>query len=198
MSTVKTILFRGGMVGDLLLGMIDQSGLEPLQNLITIEDSTCVDQKINRDRVLMKKFFRYDQEEKDLYYKDMQKLNQNIFVLSHDTDYCLENKKDSTIQIICSDEYKIEKFAQRFKNIHRRKVVQEAVQAINGSIETFVRDYTDSITLWQNHFKFEHRFDIKNIGNSMFLDDVESYFKCDRIWCEIIYKKWLLKENVII
>lgn len=198
MSMVKTILFRGGMTGDLLLGMLDKSSLEPLQNLITIEDSTCVDHKINRDRILMKKFFRYDQEEKDLYYKDIVKYNQNIYVLSHDTDYCLEKIPQNTIQLICSDEGKIEKFAERFKSLHRDKVIEEAAKAINGSIKTFVRDYTDSITLWQNCFKFEHRFDIKNIGKLEFIDDIEDYFKCDRFWCEYIYKKWLQKEKILI
>jgi len=192
MTTVKTILFRGGMIGDLLIGMIDQSSLEPLQNIISIEDSTCVDYKINSNRVLMKKFFRYNQEEKDLYYKDLEKFNDNLFVLSHDTDYCLEHRANSTVQIICSDESKLENFAIRFKNIHRHSVVKEAANAINGSVATFVRDYTDSIILWQQHFQFKNRFDIKNVSEPEFYKDVSHRFCCDELWCSYLYKKWLL------
>ena len=52
------ILYRGGMCGDLILGMINKDYLHS-HGPTDIEDSICNQNKIKTDRQIMKKFFKF-------------------------------------------------------------------------------------------------------------------------------------------
>ena len=183
------ILFRGGMCGDLILGMINKDYLHS-HGPTNIEDSVCCQYKIKTDRQIMKKFFRYSNEEKETYFKKFQ--NNNIeHTLSHDTDFCL-TKKENTIQVICSDKSMFQEYAERFEKVHRELVIEEAKKYIDNSADTFVENYTNSLQQWQEAFKFPNTFDIKNIGTSHFVDDVCNKFQVeDKAWSLQIYDTWL-------
>ena len=187
------ILFRGGMYGDLLIGMINKNNLES-HGPTNIEDSVCCQYKIKTDRQIMKKFFRYSNEEKETYFKKFQ--NNNIeHTLSHDTDFCL-TKKENTIQVICSDKSMFQEYAERFEKVHRELVIEEAKKYIDNSADTFVENYTNSLQLWQEAFKFPNTFDIKNMGKSHFVDDVCNKFQVeDKAWSLQIYDTWLKSSN---
>ena len=182
------ILFRGGMCGDLILGMINKDYLHS-HGPTDIEDSVCNQYKIKTDRQIMKKFFRYSNKEKEEYFKKFK--NTPEYTLSHDTDFCL-TKKENTIQIICSDNSKITHFAERFEKIHRNIVIEEAKKYIENTADTFVENYANSLQQWQDAFKFPNTFDIKNIGTSHFVDDVSNKFQVkDKAWSLQIYDTWL-------
>jgi len=167
MDDKRIILFLGGMCGDLILKMIEKN---PPKHLY-----------------IMKKFFNFNTEEKDSYYKNVR------IALTHDTDYCSDNP-NNVIQIICSSPSKIIKFAERFEYLHRQKVIDEASDAINSK-GNFVNEYAQNITDWQNSYEFKHRFDIVNIGNPKFLDDVCTYFGTERAWASNIYEEWCKNEK---
>ena len=161
------ILFRGGMCGDLILGMINKDYLHS-HGPTDIEDSVCNQYKIKTDRQIMKKFFRYSNKE----------------------------KKENTIQIICSDNSKITYFAERFEKIHRNIVIEEAKKYIENTADTFVENYANSLQQWQDAFKFSETFDIKNIGTSRFVDDVCNKFQVeDKVWSLQVYDTWLKTSN---
>lgn len=183
---MKTILFRGGMVGDLLLTMLDPSCLE------TKPDGK---QRINHHQSAMKKFFRYSDQEKINYYKDAEK--KYDYIISHDTDFCL-NQKNNVIQLVCSDFSKLLKFSQRFLDLHKPHVIQETADALSCNIENFVEHYANSLELWQQCFDFPIKFDVRNIGNEQFLSDVfQTFDKVDKQWAQSVYYKWLDKEQHI-
>ena len=56
------------MRGDLILGMINKDYLHS-HGPTDIEDSTCNQYKIKTDRQIMKKFFKFSNEEKETYFK---------------------------------------------------------------------------------------------------------------------------------
>jgi len=185
------ILFRGGMCGDLILGMINKDYLHT-HGPTEIEDSVCNQYKIKTDRQIMKKFFRYSNEEKEEYFKKFEN-NDSEYTLSHDTDFCLTKKKN-TIQIICSDSSMFQKCATRFEKKHRDIVIEEAKKYIENTANTFVENYANSLQQWQDTFKFSNTFDIKNIGTSQFPDDVFNNFQIkDKTWSLQIYNTWLNK-----
>lgn len=185
----KTILFRGGMVGDLLLNMLDS------ECMITVNGKT----KLNPEQVAMKKFTNFNTQEKLDYYKNIE--NKYRYVLSHDTDFCYNHSID-LIQIVCTDHQKLNLFSERFVAIHVNEesvAVDNAKQYINSSDDNFVDDYTSSIMDWQNYYQFDHRFDIKNIGNEVFLSDVINCFEnVDKIHASSVYYKWLEKERFLV
>ena len=185
------ILFRGGMCGDLILGMINKDYLHS-HGPTDIEDSVCNQYKIKTDRQIMKKFFRYSNEEKEEYFKKFEN-NDSEYTLSHDTDFCL-TKKENTIQIISSDSSMFQKCATRFEEKHRDIVIEEAKKYIENTADTFVENYANSLQQWQDAFKFSNTFDIKNIGTSQFPDDVFNNFQIkDKAWSLQIYDTWLSK-----
>jgi len=187
------ILFRGGMYGDLLIGMINKNYLHS-HGPTNIEDSVCCQYKIKTERQIMKKFFRYSNEEKETYFKKFQN-NKIEHTLSHDTDFCL-TKKENTIQVICSDKSMFQEYAERFEKVHRELVIEEAKKYIDNSADTFVENYTNSLQLWQEAFKFPNTFDIKNMGKSHFVDDVCNKFQVeDKAWSLQIYDTWLKSSN---
>ena len=186
------ILFRGGMCGDLILGMINKDYLHS-HGPTNIEDSVCCQYKIKTDRQIMKKFFRYSNKEKEEYFKKFK--NTPEYTLSHDTDFCL-TKKENTIQIICSDNSKITHFAERFEKIHRNIVIEEAKKYIENTADTFVENYANSLQQWQDAFKFSETFDIKNIGKDTFVTDVFNKFQVkDKSWSLQVYDTWLKTSN---
>ena len=186
------ILFRGGMCGDLILGMINKDYLHT-HGPTEIEDSVCNQYKIKTDRQIMKKFFRYSNKEKEEYFKKFK--NTPEYTLSHDTDFCL-TKKENTIQIICSDRSKFTHFAERFEKIHRNIVIEEAKKYIENTADTFVENYANSLQQWQDAFKFSETFDIKNIGKDTFVTDVFNKFQVkDKSWSLQVYDTWLKTSN---
>jgi len=190
MDNKRIILFRGGMCGDLILGMIDKNAL--LHRPGSKKGySTINDYRIKKHRSKMKKFFNYTNEQKNRYYNNLTNT-----IITHDTDYLLNS--DDVIQIICSSEEKIVSFAERFEKIHRKKVIDEARAAINSK-GNFVEDYTQSILEWQQSFQFKNRFDVCNISTLDFQHDVCTYFKVigwgKRNWALSVYEEWCKNEK---
>lgn len=173
---IKPILFRGGMYGDLIIGMLDP------RSLITSEcwqkeyvHSTCAGKNIKYTRTFMKKFFQYTDLQKKKYYESFERVNSAVYFLTHDTDFSL-NYKDITSQIVCSDQSMFEHFAKRFQQLHRPLVIQEAKKMIDSQ-DDFVNDYKKSLLQWQEAFVFPRRFDIKNLYNrELFIDDLDRHF----------------------
>lgn len=187
--TAKTILFRGGMVGDLLLTMLDP------ECMITINGKT----KLNPEQVAMKKFTNFSIQEKLDYYKNIK--NKYCYILSHDTDFCY-NHNVNQIQIVCTDHQKLNMFSERFVAIHVNEesvAVDNAKKYLNSNDETFLDDYTQSILDWQNYYQFKNRFDIKNIGSKKFIKDVTDYFEnVDKTHAQSVYYSWLAKERFLV
>lgn len=173
---LNVILFRGGMFGDLLLGMVDPTALLETSNWqLEYKHSTCANYNIKYCRTFQKKFGNYTETQKQKYYDRFSRIPQKVYVLTHDTDFSWKYTNITT-QIICSDYDMIHDFATRFKNMHRQKVIIEANSMIENK-RNFVNDYSESIKLWQDAFVFPNRFDIKNIHNkTLFLQDCENYF----------------------
>lgn len=178
---IKPILFRGGMYGDLLLGMLDPTAL--LQTSLwqlEYKHSTCANYNIKYTRTFQKKFMQYTESQKQKYYDRFSRISQKVYLLTHDTDFSLKHK-DITTQIICSDYNMTQDFAARFQSMHRQKVITEAKSKIENK-RNFINDYTESIKLWQDAFIFPNRFDIKNIHTrSLFLKDFAEYFQIDNM-----------------
>jgi hypothetical protein len=186
------ILFRGGMYGDLLIGMLDQRSL--ISKIYWKKDyghSRCGDKYIKYTRTYLKKFFKYTDKKKIRYYESLKKLRHPVYFLTHDTDFSL-NYKQETIQIICSDFTLFDHFAERFYNLHRKSVIDESKKMITDKDnfgKNFIEIYKNSLISWQNTFKFNQQFDIKNIMNKkMFLEDLSVFFKLKNLtWAEYIY-----------
>ena len=63
---INPILFRGGMYGDLLLGMIDPTALINTKKFtLEYKHSRCADKYIKYTRTFMKKFFMYTVKQKE-------------------------------------------------------------------------------------------------------------------------------------
>lgn len=185
---IKPILFRGGMFGDLIIGMVDPSCL--LKTSLWQKDylhSTCAGQNIKYTRTYLKKFFLYNDDQKQRYYRSFENIKHPVYFLTHDTDFS-QNYKSETTQLVCSDLTMLDYFAQRFEALHRPKVINETKKLIKNS-DDFVQDYIKSLTIWQEAFVFPNRFDIKNIfDKSKFIDDLVNYFHiADTKHAEAIY-----------
>ena len=173
---IKPILFRGGMYGDIILGMLDPGALISTNRWQKeYAHSTCAGKYIKYTRTYMKKFYKYTIEQKIRYYKTFDRVNRDIYFLTHDTDFS-QRYKERTTQVICSDQSLMKHFAERFERLHRKVVIDEAKQFIEQKA-SFVQDYEKSLNVWQEAFVFPHRFDIKNIFNKkQFLYDLGQCF----------------------
>lgn len=173
---INPILFRGGMYGDLILGILDPSSLIKTNYWRKDYDhSTCAKQYIKYTRTYLKKFFNYTDQQKYRYYNTFNKINKTVYFLTHDTDFSM-NYKEQTVQIICSDLTLFNNFAERFERLHRPQVINETKKMIENK-NNFVESYKDSLILWQNAFKFPKQFDIKNIFKKTdFIKDLQECF----------------------
>lgn len=175
---INSILFRGGMHGDLLLGMLDSRALQ--KNIIHEKDykrNTVGKYHIKYTRTLQKKFFQYTDMQKQKYYERFSTVKNNVWVLTHDTDFSY-NYPQTTTQIICSDEKLVKTFSHRFYKLHNNNVIKEAGLMMKNSTGDFVEDYANDIIEWQNYHNFPKRFDIKNIYNqNKFLQEFEQFFQ---------------------
>lgn len=170
----QSILYRGGMYGDLLLGMVDPTALIQTKNfLLDYKHHRCADRYIKYTRTFMKKYYRYTEPQKQKYYNRFDK--HDIWTSTHDTDYSVKQYKN-TIQIICSNLDMHESFAKRFYRINQHE---------SGS----VTEYTESLIGWQKTYWFPKRFDIKNIhSKTKFIKDVSNFFNIkDTKHMETIY-----------
>ena len=181
MTKNKIILFRGGMCGDIVLSMLDENYLRNKDPL-----------KLQENRYVMKKFYNFSQHEKDNYYNNIEG-----YCLSHDTEYC-KTIPNNVIQIYCSNENLLERFAKRFwsKNApDNMNQLNHVMTDMNSTEETKVIDYKNSLQSWQNYNIFKHRFDIKNVFKNTFVDDVRKHFQItDLSWAKTVHESWLLSE----
>tara|TARA_R110001592_G_scaffold346845_1_gene639681 strand:- start:304 stop:882 length:579 start_codon:yes stop_codon:yes gene_type:complete len=188
---MTAILFRGGMCGDLILGMIDPNAVKKKTGYNDkITDSTINNYRFKPARYIMKKFHLYD----DNYKKSYDQKLKDIYYLTHDTDFCL-NKFNKVIQLISSPSMHL-KFAQRFATIykHRPHVIAEAYSHIKQN-SNFVDDYASSLTEWQRAFKFEQQYDVSDMLEPNFVEKTLEYFEVDNFdWANQIYNDWI-KEN---
>ena len=188
---MTAILFRGGMCGDLILGMIDPNAVKKKTGYNDkITDSTINNYRFKPARYIMKKFHLYD----DNYKKSYDQKLKDIYYLTHDTDFCL-NKFNKVIQLISSPLMHL-KFAQRFATIykHRPHVIAEAYSHIKQN-SNFVDDYASSLTEWQRAFKFEQQYDVSDMLEPNFVEKTLEYFEVDNFdWANQIYNDWI-KEN---
>jgi len=187
---IKPILFRGGMCGDLILGMLDQTALLSTTHWQkSYGHSTCGGKSIKYTRTFLKKFFQYTDQQKTRYYETFKKINQDVYFLTHDTDFSM-NYKTETVQIVCSDIELIDHFAKRFHDLHRKQVIDEARKMIQNN-KDFISDYKESVIQWQKVFTFPHQFDIKNIFNKdLFIRDMDNFFRLqNKSWAESIYTR---------
>jgi hypothetical protein len=177
---VNTILFRGGMCGDLILRMIDPACMRGT--------------KFRQSQTCMKKFWKYELESKNRYYTRLSNIKSTVTVLSHDTDYLID--KPNVTQLICSNDSLILWFAARFEDIHRPHVIEEAKREMGNYDDDFVNAYAVNIRLWQSAFQFENQFDIQNIRQSAFVDDVTSFFNIqDTDHAATVYDDWQDKQT---
>ena len=195
---IRPILFRGGMFGDLMLGMLDPSALQKK----TIYQkhyrrNSVAGYFIKYTRTQQKKFSNYPQIKKEIYYQRFMKVKRPVYIVTHDTDFS-KHYQDQTVQLICSDESLITRFAERFYTLHSDKVSAEARSHLGSNTGNFVKDYADDIIRWQNFHKFKHRFDIKNIYNKKtFLDDFDRFFvDADSGWSHKIYSDHLQSNKI--
>jgi len=197
---IYPILFRGGMFGDLLIGMLDQRSL--ISKTYWEKEyghSRSSDMYIKYTRTYHKKFFQYTDKQKNRYYELFKKIRNPVYFLTHDTDFSIKYYKEETIQIVCSDIKLFNYFAERFNLLHKKHVIDETKKIIKNA-NNFVEDYEKSLISWQENFIFPKQFDIKNIMNkSLFLKDLQKFFLIDDEnlkWAEHIYTKHFQKKNV--
>jgi hypothetical protein len=188
-AMINPILFRGGMHGDMLLGMLDPTALQKT-NIYEKEfkKNSVANYHIKYTRTQQKKFTKYNDLQKQKYYDRFDRLKRDVYIVTHDTDFS-KRYEEHTVQLVCSDESLIKVFAQRFHDLHRAKVSEEAKQHLQNTTGDFVKDYAQDIINWQNHHRFKNRFDIKNIYNEQaFLYDFHRQFpNADPGWSHRIY-----------
>jgi len=192
---MKIILFRGGMVGDLIALMIDPSlSISTDTNMYKLKGYSCSASHIlDLERTKLKKFWKYNTSWKKTYIEQF--LQTDKVVTSHDTDFSL-SYVTYTIQIVCSDESLLPLFSERFFNLHSNEVITSVLNDIKSKND-FISDYTQDIISWQQYYKFPHFIDIKNIGNDRFINDVSKIISIpDLKWAKTIYNKWLLKNKI--
>ena len=118
---IHPILFRGGTYGDLLIGMLDPTALLNTNNFtLDYAHSTCADKYIKYTRTLMKKFFNYNEKQKEKYYCRFN--TKDAWVLTHDTEYSTKHR-GKTVQLVCSDLNLLPIFSKRFYELHEEHVI---------------------------------------------------------------------------
>ena len=187
----KSILYLGGMCGDIILKMTDPSSLKP--------DKTAIGDGIKKSRTVMKKFWKFNDRQKDWYYNRVNSIPFVYYTLTHDTDYCLNNPTD-VIQLFSSNADQTKWISARFKHIHEtaglHKVIDRVAEQQNFDVKDFVNNYAKLVNTWQQAFIFENRFDISKIGSAEFLDQVCGYFEIsDYNWARHIYTRWCIENN---
>lgn len=187
----RPILFLGGMCGDIILLMADPTCVAQTTNTEYIFDN------IKESRQLMKKYWRYNKEDKDRYYDLYNKRIHNTYSLTHDTDYA--KTITTTIQLHCSDIDRLKWFSGRYKKIYETRnngvVLKELCDSMNFTVDTFVEQYSNMIKDWQAVYVFDNRFDIATIGKDEFLDQVIDYFQIkDKDRAQKIYCTWKEKN----
>ena len=184
---MTAILFRGGMCGDLVLGMIDPNSVKRKTGYNDkITDSVINNHRFKPARYIMKKFHLYSQPYKQNYDQRLK----DVYYLTHDTDFCL-NTPNKVVQLVC-DEDMHPMFSKRFNKIyqHRPHVIQEAYSHIKQRVN-FVQDYASSLTEWQQAFKFENQFDVSDIFEKSFVDKTLKYFGSSNYdWARKVYDDW--------
>jgi hypothetical protein len=185
----KPILFLGGMCGDVLLTMIDPTSVCDYTNKDSFKDC-----RTKKSRRLMKNFWKYNQQQKNLYYNRFSKFDRDFYSITHDTEY--SKTLANCIQLHCSDYTKSLWFSKRFRQLNAPSVVQRVCAQLNLNLDNFDVEYANLIVDWQSSFTLTNQFDIKNIGKDIFLDEViDHYSVINRSWAKKIYKSWQKNNN---
>lgn len=192
---MTAILFRGGMCGDLILGMIDPNAVKKKTGYNDkVTDSVINNHRFKPARYIMKKFHLYN----ETYKKNYDQKLKDTYYLTHDTDFCL-NGYNKVIQLTSSPTMHL-RFAKRFASIykHRPNVIAEAYSHIKKN-SNFIYDYASSLTEWQQAFTFDQRYDISDILEPHFVEKTLEYFDVDNYdWANQIYNSWIQENKIIL
>ena len=178
----KIILFRGGMCGDHILSLLDKNYLR-----------SQTPRKLQLARIRMKQYYKYTQEQKDQYYKNI-----DGYTLSHDTEYC-KTRSDDVVQIVCTDETLFEKFSFRFwtrNGPDNNNQLNHVISDIKSDWDNKVTDYKNDLLSWQKSNVFKQRFDIKNVFTERFVDQLAQQFEIANLdWATQLHSTWLQSQS---
>jgi len=193
---MNIILYRGGMCGDIIAAMIDPTIYKKRIIEITDYDDIVMGQIVKNSRCKLKKFWKYNDEYKINYIEKFKFINQNnLLILSHDTNLSLKYFNKETVQIVCNDDELLNLFSRRFHELHRPHVIRQVSAAIDSK-SNFIDDYYSSLKIWQDAFKFEKTLDISQIYHSNFVDTLKNLFPhIDIERAKLLHKKWIAKEQ---
>jgi len=188
------ILFRGGMVGDLVGLMLDKTlGISTdYSDIVQDVHSFTAGYVLDPYRTKLKKYWKYDDNYKNIYINN---IANDSLILSHDTDFSMEHN-DITIQLVC-DEGVVPYFALRFYKLHTQTVIGEVYNTIKTEAnEDFVMAYAKDIIDWQRYYAFPMRFNVSNVMNKQFVDTFTQFFhklgiNVDVNWARYIHKIWI-------
>lgn len=190
----NSILYLGGMCGDIILKMIDKSSIKPS----FIHKDNHFEMDLKKSRTIMKKFWKYSVEQKNLYYSRINKIPNPYYTLTHDTEY--NKDKPTVIQLYCSDLSMLEWISKRFKIIHEsfdlEIVVNRVCEQQNLNPKNFIEEYAELVRNWQEYHTFENRFDMADICSDHFVDLINEKFIINDIdWAKKVYDNWKSINN---
>lgn len=177
------VCYLGGTGGDLIVAMIDSTG-------VTIENSTV---QISRERQGLKKSWQFQNDnDRNLYVEQMR--TQYKSIPSHDPEYHLRNKQ-SFIAVVVNRKSTAEWAANRFKNLHRPHVWQE-MQSVNNadSIEKYTQDILDWSSWIKQHT--EKTISLEDILNGCACEALSSIITIESAGVNL-YNQWLQVQNEI-
>lgn len=151
---IKSVLYMGGMAGDLVVACLAPNQLIDITTHIHIDDQYC----------FLKEYWAYDMGQRKDYLH-----TQPGILSSHDTQLHRLFDQPRTLQLICSDHYIRQWMATRFFDTltDPQRVIKEL-----GLGENYVNEYESMITNWQTRHAFAHRLDVKNILTDQFIMDL--------------------------
>jgi hypothetical protein len=157
----RLVLYLGGMAGDLVVSCLNPEQMDSIEQLVTLKP----------EYSRLKKFWQLSDIEKELYINSF---DDHIFLSSHDTGLSLTHR-DKTIRLYCSDFNTLVKLSLRFRALNNGSVIQRLCQQNNLNINNFDEEYANMCRDWNDSFNFPCCFDISNIVNDRFIDDLKTF-----------------------
>lgn len=159
---IRSVLYMGGMAGDLVVALLAPNQIELITNRMRIYDQFC----------RLKSFHKMSQEEKLNYYQTQQGI-----LSSHDTAF---HKKfpQETVRLYCKNLDTARWMSNRFWEIltetRKHQLIKEL--RLHGNP---AEGYAHMIRDWSNSHPFPHQLDMSNVRNYKFIQDFLDF--CRRI-----------------
>lgn len=158
---IKSVLYMGGMAGDLVVCLLKPDQVEEFTNRVKLFD------QYGR----LKAYYKLTPEQKLEYYQ-----KQSGILSSHDTEFHKQFPHE-TIRLVCKNNDTLRWMSRRFFDIINERRKDSLIRELKLRPDSYVEGYLQMMRNWQKSHPFPYQLDMSNVRDYSFVNDFLAFCK---------------------